>query len=249
MKQIDRASIIGIILGLAAILVGQLLEGGNLHSLIQSTAFLIVIGGTFGAVMLQSEPRHFIAGIKMLKWVFVPPKLDFQQVLNTLVNWSTQARRSGLLALENYAQSEKDPYVKHGLFLLADGAEPEIVRSAMELDIETYEAQARAAAKIWDSAGGYSPTFGILGAVLGLIHVMENLSDPSKLGAGIAVAFVATVYGVGGANLLFLPIANKLKHYIGLEVRRREFLAEGLYAIANGINPRLLQDKLSGYLH
>lgn len=199
--------------------------------------------------MLQSQARHFIAGIRMVAWIFAPPAMDFRKVLNTLLNWGQQARRNGLLALEAYMQSEKDPFVKRGLTMVVDGAEPEVVRRAMELDIESYEEHARAAAKIWDSAGGYSPTFGILGAVLGLIHVMENLSDPSKLGAGIAVAFVATIYGVGGANLLFLPIANKLKYYIALEVRRREMLAEGLYSIANGENPRLLENKLAGYLH
>lgn len=245
----DKISIFGIILGLAAILLGQVMEGGRLGSLLQLTAFLIVIGGTTGAVMLQSQARHFIAGIRMVAWIFAPPAMDFRKVLNTLLNWGQQARRNGLLALEAYMQSEKDPFVKRGLTMVVDGAEPEVVRRAMELDIESYEEHARAAAKIWDSAGGYSPTFGILGAVLGLIHVMENLSDPSKLGAGIAVAFVATIYGVGGANLLFLPIANKLKYYIALEVRRREMLAEGLYSIANGENPRLLENKLAGYLH
>jgi chemotaxis protein MotA len=247
--RIDKISILGIVLGAGAILLGQYLEGGKLGSLIQVTAFFIVIGGTLGAVMLQSQAHNFITGMRMLGWIFVPPQLDFQKVLNTLINWGNQARRGGLLALEPYVTNEKDPYVKHGLTLLVDGAEPETVRNAMLLDVDSYEEQARAAAKIWESAGGYSPTFGILGAVLGLIHVMENLSDPSKLGAGIAVAFVATIYGVGGANLFFLPVASKLKHYISLEVRRREMLAEGLYSIANGENPRLLENKLVGYLH
>ncbi len=246
--KIDKISILGILLGVGAILLGQYLEGGKLGSLVQLTAFFIVIGGTLGAVMLQSQTHNFIAGMRMLSWIFVPPQLDFRKVSNTLVNWGTQARRGGLLALEPYVTNEKDPYVKHGLTLLVDGAEPDTVRNAMLLDVDGYEEQARAAAKVWESAGGYSPTFGILGAVLGLIHVMENLSDPSKLGAGIAVAFVATIYGVGAANLLFLPIANKLKHYISQEVRRREMLAEGLHSIANGENPRLLENKLSGYL-
>lgn len=245
----DKISIIGIVLGLAAILLGQVLEGGHLGSLLQLTAFMIVIGGTTGAVMLQSQSRHFTAGVRMLSWIFVPPQLDFRKVLATLMNWGQQARRNGLLALEAYMQSEKDPFVKRGLTMVVDGAEPSIVLRAMELDIESYEEHARAAARIWEAAGGYSPTFGILGAVLGLIHVMENLTDPSKLGAGIAVAFVATIYGVGGANLFFLPIANKLKYYIALEIRRREMLAEGLYSIANGENPRLLENKLAGYLH
>jgi chemotaxis protein MotA len=245
----DKISIIGIILGLAAILLGQVMEGGHLSSLLQLTAFLIVIGGTTGAVMLQSQSHHFIAGVRMLAWIFVPPQLDFRNVLATLMNWGQQARRNGLLALEAYMRSEKDPFVRRGLTMVVDGAEPSVVLHAMELDIESYEEHARAAARIWESAGGYSPTFGILGAVLGLIHVMENLTDPSKLGAGIAVAFVATIYGVGAANLFFLPIASKLKYYIALEVRRREMLAEGLYSIANGENPRLLENKLAGYLH
>lgn len=245
----DKISIIGIALGLAALLLGQVLEGGHLGSLLQLTACLIVIGGTTGAVMLQSQSRHFVAGVRMLAWIFVPPQLDFRKVLMTLMNWGQQARRNGLLALEAYMHSEKDPFVKRGLTMVVDGAEPAVVLRAMELDIESYEEHARAAARIWEAAGGYAPTFGILGAVLGLIHVMENLTDPSKLGAGIAIAFVATIYGVGGANLFFLPIANKLKYYIALEVRRREMLAEGLYSIANGENPRLLENKLAGYLH
>ena len=245
----DKISIIGIFLGITAIVLGQWLEGGHISSLLQFTAFFIVMGGTIGAVMLQTQMRHFVAGLKMLKWIFIPPQMDFKKILATLMNWATQARRGGLLALEAYLNSEKDPFVRRGLQMVVDGAEPDTIRRAMELDIDAFEDQARAAAKIWDAAGGYSPTFGILGAVLGLIHVMENLTDPSKLGAGIAVAFVATIYGVGAANMLFLPIANKLKHYILLEVRRREMVAEGLITIANGENPRLLENKLSGFLH
>ena len=245
----DKISVFGIILGLTAIVLGHWLEGGHIGSLVQFTAFLIVIGGTTGAVMLQTEMRHFVAGIKMLRWNFIPPNMDFRKILATLMNWGQQARRGGLLALEAYVNSEKDPFVKRGLTMVVDGAEPDTVRRALELDIDAYEDQARAAIKIWESAGGYSPTFGILGAVLGLIHVMENLTDPSKLGAGIAVAFVATIYGVGAANLLLLPIANKLKHYVMLEVRRREMVAEGLVTIANGENPRLLENKLAGFLH
>ncbi|QLI80728.1 flagellar motor protein [Chitinibacter fontanus] len=245
----DKISVFGVLLGLTAIILGHWLEGGHIGSLVQFTAFLIVIGGTMGAVMIQTEMRHFFAGIKMLRWIFFPPSMDFRKVLSTLMNWGNQARRGGLLALEAYLNSEKDPFVKRGLTMVVDGAEPETVRRALELDIDAYEDQARAAAKIWESAGGYSPTFGILGAVLGLIHVMENLTDPSKLGAGIAVAFVATIYGVGAANLFLLPVANKLKHYIMLEVRRREMVAEGLVTIANGENPRLLENKLAGFLH
>ncbi|GGP20921.1 flagellar motor protein [Silvimonas iriomotensis] len=244
----DKISVIGLLLGLIAITLGQWLEGGHIGSLLQFTAFLIVIGGTAGAVMLQSRVVDFVAGMRMVKWVFVPPAHDFRRILNTLTTWSQQARRAGLLGLEQFAMSEKDPFVKRGLQMLVDGAEPETIRHAMELDIDAWELHARAAAKIWEAAGGYAPTIGILGAVLGLIHVMENLSDPSRLGAGIAVAFVATIYGVGSANLIFLPIANKLKFHIGTEVRRREMLTEGLITIANGENPRMMESKLAAYL-
>lgn len=244
----DKISILGVLLGLTAVLLGQVLEGGHIASLMQATAFLIVVGGTLGAVMLQTRQDHFIAGIKMVKWVFIPPQHDFKKQLGVLVNWGQQARRGGLLALEAYVQSEKDLFVKRGLQMVVDGAEPEVIRRAMELDIDVFEDRARSAAKIWDAAGGYSPTIGIIGAVMGLIHVMENLTDPSKLGAGIAVAFVATIYGVGMANLLFLPIAQKLKQHIHTEVRRREMLVEGLVTIANGENPRVLENKLAGFL-
>ncbi|KAF0813044.1 Chemotaxis protein PomA [Andreprevotia sp. IGB-42] len=244
----DKISIAGLILGITAIVFGQWLEGGHIASLFQLTAFLIVMGGTIGAVMLQSRMDDFIAGVKMAKWVFVPPMQDFRRVLTTLVNWGQHARRGGLLSLEAFIGSEKDPFVKRGLTMLVDGAEPETIRRALELDVDAFESRARAAAKIWESAGGYAPTIGILGAVMGLIHVMENLTDPGKLGAGIAVAFVATIYGVGSANLIFLPISNKLRHHINIEIRRREMLLEGLVSIANGENPRLLENKLAGFI-
>ncbi|WP_035061789.1 flagellar motor protein [Andreprevotia chitinilytica] len=244
----DKISVIGLTLGLAAILLGQYMEGGHIGSLLQFTAFMIVMGGTIGAVMLQSRLSDFTAGVRMVKWVFVPPKHDFRRVLATLVNWGQQARRGGLLSLEAYLGGEKDPYVKRGLAMLVDGAEPDTIRRSMELDIDAFETRSRAAAKIWESAGGYAPTIGILGAVMGLIHVMENLTDPSKLGAGIAVAFVATIYGVGSANLIFLPISNKLRNHISIEIRRREMLLEGLVTIANGENPRMLENKLAGFI-
>lgn len=244
----DRLSLIGILLGLFAILGGQVLEGGRIQSLLQITAFFIVLGGTFGAVLLQSTMRQFLDGIRMVRWVVQPPNPNLDGWLKTLINWSTTARRGGLLALEAPLLAEKDPFVKRTLQLLVDGGEPDAIRHSMELEIGVYEEKARAAAKIWESAGGYSPTIGILGAVMGLIHVMENLTDPSKLGAGIAVAFVATIYGVGFANLFFLPIANKLKGIVAAEVKRREMLVEGIVAIANGENPRIIESRLRGFI-
>ena len=158
------------------------------------------------------------------------------------------ARREGLLALENSLGALKDDFARKGLQLLVDGADPERLRGVMEVEINTFEEQMRLSAKIWEAAGGYSPTIGILGAVLGLIHVMENLSEPSKLGAGIAVAFVATIYGVGLANLVFLPISNKLKAHINRMIVLREMLVDGMVGIANGDNPRIIESRLKGYL-
>ena len=244
----DRISPIGILLALAAILGGQVLEGGHLASLLQVTAFVIVIGGTLGAVMLQSSPPVFMRGMRLLPWVFKPPELDFRDMLNRILQWSNTARRGGLLSLESAIDSQADPYTRKGLQLLVDGAEPGVLRAALELEIDSFEDAHRQAAKVWEAAGGYSPTIGILGAVLGLIHVMENLSDPSKLGGGIAVAFVATIYGVGSANLLFLPIAHKLKALIARQTRLKEMVIDGLEAIANGENPRNIELRLDGYL-
>ncbi len=247
-SDMDRISPIGIFLAFAAIVGGQALEGGHLSSLLQLTAFVIVIGGTLGAVMLQSSPATFMAGVKLLPWVFKPPESDFREMLNRVGQWSNTARRGGLLALEPSIDSQPDAYTRKGLQMLVDGAEPAVLRAALELEIDSFEDSHRQAAKIWEAAGGYAPTVGILGAVLGLIHVMENLSDPSKLGAGIAVAFVATIYGVGSANLLFLPIANKLKTLIGRQARFKEMVIDGLEAIAIGENPRNIEMRLEGYL-
>lgn len=244
----DKLSLIGIFIGLLAIVGGQVLEGGRISSLLQATAFFIVIGGTAGAVLLQSNAANFKSGMRMLKWIVRPPEQNLDGWLKQIMQWSNTARRGGLLALEAPMQTEKDPFVKRALQMLVDGAEPEAIRHTMELEIDVYEEKNRSAAKIWDSAGGYAPTIGILGAVMGLIHVMENLSDPSKLGAGIAVAFVATIYGVGSANLFFLPIGSKLKLIIQGEVKRRELIVEGLFAIAHGENPRIIESKLRGFL-
>lgn len=244
----DTLSLLGLLIALGAVLGGQWLEGGHIASLIQATAFLIVIGGTLGAVMLQSRLPVFAQGIRMVRWVFRPPPCDFRALINHVVHWSNVARRGGLLSLEPQLRIEKNVYERRGLQLLIDGADPAVLRDILERDIQTYEDGQRSAIRVWESAAGYAPTIGIIGAVLGLIHVMENLTDPTKLGSGIAVAFVATIYGVGAANLCFLPIANKLKAILGREVRRREMLIDGLECIANGDNPRIVQSRLEGFL-
>lgn len=244
----DKISLAGLAIGLFAIIGGQYLEGGHVGSLVQPTALLIVLGGTLGAVLLQSPIHVFRRGMRMLKWVWVPPVIEQKRLIEQILLWSQLSRREGLLALENQMPRVKDEFTKRGLQLLVDGADPERIRELLEVEIDTYEDELRQSAKIWESAGGYSPTIGILGAVMGLIHVMENLSDPTKLGAGIAVAFVATIYGVGLANLVYLPIAGKLKYYIGRMVASREMLVDGLVGIAVGDNPRIIEGRLKGYL-
>ncbi len=244
----DSISLVGLTLGLAAILVGQVLEGGHISSLIQPTAALIVLGGTLGAVMLQSPLRVFVDGARMSKWVFVPPTINHAALITLVVSWSHTARKEGLLALENQIPRLPEPFMQKGLQLLVDGVEPDRLREVMDVEISAWEAQMKLGAKIWEAAGGYAPTIGILGAVMGLIHVMENLSDPSKLGSGIAVAFVATIYGVGSANLIFLPIAKKLMAHVAAMVSQREMLVDGLVGIANGDNPRIIEGRMQGYI-
>ena len=244
----DKISIAGLAIGIIAIIGGQILEGGHVSSLVQPTALMIVLGGTLGAVLLQSPYPVFRRGMQMVKWVWVPPVIQQKQQLDQIMNWSLVARREGLLQLENQIARIKDPFTQKGLQLLVDGADPEHIRELLEVEINTFEDEWRQSAKIWDSAGGYSPTIGILGAVMGLIHVMENLSDPTKLGSGIAVAFVATIYGVGLANLVYLPIAGKLKYYISRMVASKEMLIDGLVGIAVGDNPRIIESRLKGYM-
>jgi chemotaxis protein MotA len=244
---VDILSMTGMLLALVAILGGNILEGGHTASLVQMTAFVIVGGGTLGAVMVQTPIRTFVRAMKIAVWVVVPVKLYPEQVAEKIVSWSNIARREGLLGLEAIAEEEPDQFARKGLQLLVDGSEPEVIRAILEVEIDNKEHQDIQAAKVYDGMGGYSPTIGIIGAVMGLIHVMNNLADPSKLGSGIATAFVATIYGVGFANLLFLPVANKLKSQVHSQTQFREMIVEGVISIAEGENPRNIETKLQGY--
>ena len=246
--KIDFLTIFGLLIGVSAILVGQYLEGGVLSTLINGPAALIVIGGTLGAVMLQSPMMVFVRAIKMSWWTISTPQFDSEAAIQKIISWSNIARREGLLGLENIEDAEKDPFAKKGLQLLIDGSEPDAIRTIMEVDIHTRENFDIQAARVFESMGGYSPTIGIIGAVLGLIQVMGNLSDPAKLGGGIAVAFVATIYGVALANLVLLPIANKLKSIVISSAHFNEMIVEGLVSIAEGENPRNIETKLLGFL-
>lgn len=245
----DILSIIGLIVGFGAILGGQHLEGGHLSSILNAVAFLIVMGGTVGAVMLQTPLNTFMRSLKMLSWVFFPPKLSPDETLEKIVEWSQIARREGLMRLEAIADDEENLFMQKGLQLIADGSEPEIVREVLETDLDLQESHDIEASKVYEALGGYSPTIGIIGAVMGLIHVMGNLADPSSLGSGIAVAFVATIYGVALANLLFLPIAGKLKTLVLRRSRLQMMITEGLISVASGDNPRNIESRLQAYLN
>jgi len=243
----DKLSIVGLFVALAAIYFGFILDGGSLSALFELPAFIIVFGGTLGAVMLQSSATQFFHAISLLKWIFYPPKYDIDDGIESIVNWSEKARESGYLSLENIAEEEQDFYTNKALNLLVDGVEVDNLRVALELDLDLYREHNLRSAHVFESMGGYSPTIGILGAVLGLIHAMSNLTDPSLLGQGIATAFIATIYGVGFANLIYLPIANKIKAIIHQQTMYREMISEGLIAIALAENPHAIENKLSAF--
>ncbi len=243
----DWASITGIVLAFSGLLFGQVVEGGRISSLLQPAAFLIVFCGTLGAVLLQSRLPTFVRSLRMLRTIFRTPVLNHQKMTRDALTWNMTARREGVLSLERYLRMAKDPFTAKGLRLVIDGVDAERIREILEVDIASFEIFQRQAVRVWESAGGYSPTIGILGAVLGLIHVMENLSEPSKLGAGIAVAFVATIYGVGLANLVFLPIAHKLKEQISREIANKEMLADIFFSIASGENSRVIEERVTNY--
>jgi chemotaxis protein MotA len=244
----DVLSVVGILIGLIAILGGNWLEGGHIGALMNGPAALIVIGGTFGAATLQTPLPLLKLALQRVRWVFVPPVVDFSGGIKKIVRWAVAARKEGLLGLETMADSERDLFARKGLQLLVDGSEPDSIRGVLEMESDLRHQRDVDAAKFFDSMGGYSPTIGIIGAVMGLIEVMGNLADPSKLGPGIATAFVATIYGVSLANLLLIPIANKLRARARVEAMYREMIVEGLIAIADGENPRAIELKVNGFL-
>ncbi len=244
----DVLSLVGLVMAFVAIIGGNYLEGGHIAGLLNGPAALIVFGGTLGAALLQTPVSHFKRATQILSWVIFPPYANLSSAINNVIGWSMTARKDGLLGLEAIADAELDPYAQKGLQLLVDGVETEDIRSIMEVDLYTQEDRDLNAAKFFECMGGYAPTIGIIGAVMGLIHVMGNLADPSQLGSGIAVAFVATIYGIGSANLLFLPIASKIKTMVIRQSRYREMLLEGILSIADGENPRSIELKLQGFM-
>ncbi|NIJ69842.1 flagellar motor protein [Xanthomonas sp. 60] len=245
----DRLSLIGLFLALASLVGGSILKGAGLASLWSPAAFVIVIVGTIAAILLHTCPAVFRHAFKIVGWVVRPPASDRRALILQIVEWSNIARRQGLLGLEAQVDAQRDPFLRKGLQLLVDGVEPESIRHMMEIELSSREHQDLAATKVFEAMGVYAPTLGIIGAVLGLIAVMKNLADPSKLGHGIAAAFTATIYGIASANLLFLPVAAKLRSVIAHNTRDREMAIEGLISIAQGENPRNIETNLSGFLH
>ena len=246
---VDFLSILGLVVALVGILGGLILEGGKLGDVAQLTAAIIVLGGTAGAVMVSTPGSILKGAIIRLLGVFRDPLPPIDAVLEELVGYAAKARKSGLVALDDEANHAADPFLRKTLMLAVDGTDIQELRIMMELDMSISEHHAEAEAKVLESAGGYAPTIGIIGAVLGLIQVMKNLSNIDEVGHGIAVAFVATVYGVALSNLFFLPAASKMKARAHAETERRELILEGVAGIIEGMNPKLIRAKLEAYTH
>ena len=244
----DKASVGGVLVGIGGITAGLLIEGGNLSQIIQPTAAMIVFGGTFGAVLLMFPLPIVLTAFGRLAHVFLEPKLQPQELVTQLVIYANKARKDGIVSLDAETANIQEPFLKKSLMLAVDGTEPQELRKMMELELDNKSEQEDLIPKVFESAGGFSPTIGIIGAVLGLIQVMQHLQNIDEVGRGIAVAFVATIYGVGAANLCFLPTAGKLKLRIREEQMLREMTLEGVISILEGMNPRMLETKLLGYL-
>jgi chemotaxis protein MotA len=248
LRRLDLTSVLGVPVGVGCILVGQVLEGGTLKSIAQLTAAVIVFGGTLGAIMVNFSLGDLKAALRSLRTAFFDDESPVEETISTITRFAVKARKDGIMSLEDDVERLEDEFLRRGLGLAVDGTNPNTLRTMLEAETASRDEVEDLPARVFEAAGGYAPTVGILGAVLGLIHVMENLSDPAKLGAGIAVAFVATVYGVGSANLLFLPIAGKLRSRALRSAKRRELVLEGILAIQEGQNPRLIDHKLHGLL-
>jgi chemotaxis protein MotA len=242
--MLDLAALVGTVLGVAAVLGGQVLEGGSIAQISQGTAALIVLGGTLGAMFLSFPGSDIRRALKRIPTIYFEPELKQESLIDEIVRVATIARKEGVLALESQKDKLSDPLLRRGLQFVVDGFEPATVREIIEAEIDMMRQEDEAAAKVFEAAGGYAPTVGILGAVLGLIHVMSMLNDPSKIGEGIAVAFVATVYGVALANLLLLPWGSKLKRRAAIQAEARELVMVGILGIQEGLNPTFLREKM-----
>jgi chemotaxis protein MotA len=244
----DVATVLGIALALTGIVGGLLLEKGKIQDIAQGTAAMIVLGGTFGAVLVTNPLSIVLRAFAATRAVFLERASSIPETIESLIQYATKARKNGIVSLESEAASIPDPFLRKALGLAVDGTDLQELRKMMETDIMLAEEGDEAEAKVWEAAGGYAPTIGIIGAVLGLIQVMKHLEDIKEVGHGIAVAFVATVYGVGSANILFLPMANKLRARARQAARLRDMTLEGVVGIVEGLNPTLIRLKLESYL-
>lgn len=244
----DRIGIIGVIVAFASILIAQVMTGGSPASLLHFPAFLIVVGGTVGAVIMQTPMSQFKHAMSMLKLLFTKPKAELSSMqIEKVHHWSVEARAHGFLALENIANTEEDPFMKKGLVMLVDGSDSDSLRYVMEQELDLQLEHMERSARVFEAMGGYSPTIGIIGAVLGLIQAMGHLDDPQALGSGIAVAFVATIYGIGFANLVYLPVSNRLRAYTYQYGLEKEMALEGLIAVANGENALSIERRMHSF--
>jgi chemotaxis protein MotA len=244
----DKGTIVGVIIAMGAILVGLTLEGGKVGQILQPTAALIVFGGTLGAIMVQFPFEVVITAFLSLATIFFVPKSEPLGVIREIVAIAYKARREGIVSLDRDLDKVQNPFLRRSLMLAVDGTEPSELRKMMELELEKQGEYEENTPKVFESAGGFSPTIGIIGAILGLIQVMQHLDNITEVGKGIAVAFVATIYGVGAANLILLPAAGKLKIRIREGQVIREMMLEGVVSILEGMNPRMIETKLFSYL-
>ncbi|MGA9584403.1 MAG: flagellar motor protein [Terracidiphilus sp.] len=244
----DKGSIGGVILAIAGIIAGLLIEGGKISQILQPTAALIVFGGTMGAILLQFPINTVTSAFRSMAHVFVAPQRPNEELMQLLISFANKARRSGVVSLDADLAEITDPFLKQSLMLAVDGTEPAELRKIMRVALDCASEREERRPMVFESAGGFSPTIGILGAVLGLIQVMQHLDNIQEVGRGIAVAFVATIYGVGIANLFFLPFAGKIRIHLHDDQQRREMMLEGVISILEGMNPRMLALKLSGFV-
>ena len=247
--KIDVSTVAGLVAAGGFIMLGNHLEGGHIQAIVQPTAALIVFGGTLGSVLVSFPMDAFTKGVKAITKVFGNAAHDPKALLDEIVRYAQKARKEGIIALEAEAQEAKDPFFKKAILMVVDGVDSKTMQETLELELNEMDEQGEIPAKVYEAGGGYSPTIGIVGAVLGLIHVMSNLSDVGKVGEGIAVAFVATIYGVAAANIFFLPAANKLKIKHRQEMILHEMVMHGALAIQQGQNPKLIESKLAVYVH
>jgi chemotaxis protein MotA len=245
---VELSTGLGLMLGFGALIVSVILEGGSPMALVNLPAAVIVFGGTFGATLISFPLKRFLALGSLIAQSFQAYKGDPQTIIDLFVRLADQARREGLLSLEEEAGKIEDAFIRKGVMLIVDGVDPAVVRDILETDTHLVSERHKSGYSMLEAMGGFAPTMGIIGTVMGLINVLSRLSDPENLGHSIAVAFIATLYGVSSANLLWLPLGNKLKQKSRTEIQAREVAIEGVLAVQAGENPRIVREKLESFL-